>query len=137
MPKADHLSPGAVKLLQEPQVANFTTLMPDGSPQITPVWVDVEPDGSHVIINTSVGRLKEKNLRRDPRVAMLVVDTANSHRWVMVRGDVVERDLEHAAAHIDKMARKYLGEPKYPYRRGPEQRVIVRIKPHHVTETGV
>ncbi len=137
MPKADRLSPGAVKLLQETQVANFTTLMPDGSPQITPVWVDVEPDGSQVIINTSVGRLKEKNLSRDPRVAMLVVDSANSHRWVMVRGTVVERDLVHAAAHIDKMAQKYLGQPKYPYRRGPEQRVIVRIKPHHITETGV
>ncbi len=137
MPRADSLSPGAIKLLREPHIANFVTLMPDGSPHITPVWVDVEPDGSHVLVNTVVGHVKQRNLSRDPRVALLVLDAMNVHRWVMVRGTVMDQDLEHAEAHINLLAKKYTGLARYTYRRGPEQRVIVRIKPHHVTETGV
>ena len=69
MPKTDRLSPGAVALLKEKQIANFVTLMPSGAPQITPVWVDVEDDGSHVLINTADGRVKTNNIARDPRVA--------------------------------------------------------------------
>lgn len=137
MPKADKLSPGAVKLIQEPQLAHFVTLMADGSPQTTPVWVDVEPDGSHVLINTAEGRLKTENLERDPRVAVSVVDKANDWRYALVRGTVVERRHEGADAHIDKMAKKYLGQDSYPFRNPAEQRVVLRIKPDHVMEQGV
>lgn len=137
MPKADHLSPGGVKLLQEPQIASFVTLMPDGSPQIVPVWVDVEADGSHVIINTVEGSLKTRNLSNDQRVAVSVVDKNNPWRYVLVRGTVLSRETEGADAHIDKLAQKYLGQATYPWHSPDRQRVILRIKPHHVNELGV
>lgn len=137
MPAADKLSPGAVKLLQEPQLAHFVTVMADGSPQVTPVWVDVEPDGGHVLVNTADGRVKTNNVERDGRVALSVVDSQNAWRYALVRGNIVERRHAGAADHIDKMAKKYLGQDKYPYHREGEQRVILRIKPHHVIEMGV
>jgi PPOX class probable F420-dependent enzyme len=134
MPKADHLSPGAVKLLQEPQLAHFVTLMPDGSPQVTPVWVDVEADGSHILINTAAGRVKEKNVAQDNRVAVSVVDSKNPWRFVLVRGTVVERRQEGAREHIDFLAKKYTGADKYTFSPPGEQRVIIVIKPQHVIE---
>jgi len=70
MPRADKLSPGAVKFLKEPQIAHVATVMPDGSPQVTPVWVDVDDDGSHVIINSRQETLKTRNGQRDPRIAL-------------------------------------------------------------------
>jgi PPOX class probable F420-dependent enzyme len=135
MPKADKLSPGAVKLLGEPQLAHFTTLMSDGSPQITPVWVDVEPDGSHVLVNTADGRVKTNNVERDPRVAVSVVDGGDAWRYALVRGTIVEQRHEGAPEHIDKLAKKYMGVDRYPFHREEEQRVILRIKPHHVIES--
>jgi PPOX class probable F420-dependent enzyme len=137
MPAADRLSPGGVKLLQEPQLAHFVTLMADGSPQVTPVWVDVEPDGTHVLVNTAEGRVKTNNVERDGRVALSVVDAQNPWRYALVRGTIVERRHEGAREHIDKMAKKYLGKDEYPFAREGEQRVILRIKPHHVIELGV
>lgn len=134
MPKADHLSPGAVTLLQEPQLAHFVTLMPDGSPQITPVWVDVEPDGSHILINTAAGRVKEKNVAQDNRVAVSVVDSKNPWRFTLVRGTVVEQRHEGARDHIDFLTKKYTGADKYTFGPPDEQRVIIRIKPQHVIE---
>ena len=137
MPAADTLSSGAIKLLQEPQLAHFVTIMADGSPQVTPVWVDVEPDGGHVLVNTADGRVKTNNVERDGRVALSVVDAQNAWRYALVRGTIVERRHEGAADHIDKLAKKYLGKDTYPYHREGEQRVILRIKPHHVIELGV
>lgn len=137
MPKSDKLSSGGVKLLQEPQLAQFATVMADGAPQITPVWVDVEPDGSHILINTAEGRLKTKNTSRNPDVAVSVVDSQNPWRYALVRGKVVAQVHEGADDHIDRMAQKYLGQEKYPFRRPDETRVILRIKPHHVLEQGV
>ena len=136
MPKANSLSPGAVKLLQEKQIAQLATTMKDGSPQVTPVWVDVEPDGSHVLINTAEGRVKSRNTERDPRVAISVVDSQNPYRLAVVRGRIVERWHEGADQHIDKLAQKYLGQQSYPWRNPQEQRVILRIKPEHVIEQG-
>jgi PPOX class probable F420-dependent enzyme len=136
MPKTDRISAGGVKLLQEPQLAHFVTLMSDGSPQTTPVWVDVEPDGSAVLINTAEGRVKTKNVERDNRVAVSVADSANAWRFVLVRGTIVERRHEGADAHIDRLAKKYLGQDSYPFRREGEQRVTLVIKPHHVIEMG-
>lgn len=137
MPKSDKLSAGAVKLVQEPQIAQFATVMADGSPQVTPVWIDVEPDGSHLLINTAEGRIKTKNAEREPRVAVSVVDGANPYRYAIVRGTIVERRHEGADAHIDALAKKYLNQDSYPWRSATEQRVILRIKPHHVMEQGV
>src|SRR5207244_12386230 len=90
MPSADRLSPGGVKLLQEKHLAIIATVMPDGSPQTTPVWVDVEPDGSHILINTVVGHLKANNINRDPRGAVTVVASQNPWRSVVMRGAVVD-----------------------------------------------
>lgn len=137
MPKADRLSPGAVKLLQEKQLAQLATVMADGSPQVTPVWVDVEPDGSHILINTAEGRVKSRNIARDPRVAVSIVDSANPYRLTIVRGEIVERRHEGADAHIDALAKKYLNADSYPFRNPAEQRVILRVKPEHVIEQGL
>ncbi len=136
MPKADKLSPGAVALLREPQLAHFTTLMADGDPQTTPVWVDIEPDGSAILINTADGRVKTENVERDPRVSVSVVDKGNDWRFALVRGRVVEKRHEGADAHIDAMAKKYLGQDTYPFRNPAEQRVILVIKPDNVVEQG-
>ena len=110
--------------------------MADGSPQITPVWVDVEPDGSAVLINTAEGRVKTRNVERNPQVAVSVVDSGNAWRAVLVRGTIVERRHEGADAHIDRLAKKYLGKDTYPFRREGEQRVTLVIKPHNVIEMG-
>jgi len=135
MPRTDRLSPGGVKLLQERPIAILSTLMRDGSPQSTPVWVDVEPDGSHVLVNTVRGHLKLRNAERDPRVAVTVVDPQAAFRMVSVRGTVVEQlgPDRGSTEHIHALARKYLGRDRYPLREG-EARVILRIKPTHVAE---
>jgi PPOX class probable F420-dependent enzyme len=114
--------------------AALTTLMPDGSPQTTPVWVDT--DGEYVIFNSAKGRQKDRNVRRDPRVALAIVDPDNPYRYLEVRGKVAEITEQGADAHIDKMAKKYLGQDKYPYRQASEVRVIYKIRPEHATTMG-
>ena len=114
--------------------ASLSTLMPDGSPQVTPVWVDLE--GDLVLVNTARGRQKDKNMRRDPRVAMAIIDPENPYRYLEVRGRVAEITEEGADAHIDKMAKKYLGADKYPYRQPSETRVIFKIQAEHVNTMG-
>jgi PPOX class probable F420-dependent enzyme len=114
--------------------AALTTLMPDGSPQTTPVWVDT--DGEYVIFNSAKGRQKDRNVRRDPRVALAIVDPDNPYRYLEVRGKVAEITEHGADAHIDKMAKKYLGQDKYPYRQGGEVRVIYKVRPEHTTTMG-
>ncbi|HEY7063891.1 MAG TPA: PPOX class F420-dependent oxidoreductase [Chloroflexota bacterium] len=138
MPRADRLSPRGVQLLQEQHLAVLSTIMPDGSPQATPVWVDVEPDGSHVLVNTVEGHLKQRNVARDPRVAVTVVDGQNHFRTVVVRGIVVEQRGHEQGAHdhINFLTKKYTGRERYALRKG-ERRVLLRIKPTHVVETGV
>lgn len=114
--------------------ASLATLMPDSSPQVTPVWVDLE--GDFVIVNTARGRQKDKNMRRDPRVAMAIIDPENPYRYLEIRGRVAEITEEGADAHIDKMAKKYLGADKYPYRQPSETRVIFKIQPERVNTMG-
>jgi PPOX class probable F420-dependent enzyme len=113
---------------------NLGTLMPDGSPQVTPVWVDY--DGSHVIFNSAKGRQKDRNVRRDPRVAITLFDPDNPYRYLEVRGRVVEITENGADAQIDRMAKKYLGKDKYPYRQPGEVRVLFKVKPEHTTTMG-
>ena len=105
------------KLLDGPHLAHFVTLMKDGSPQVTPVWVD--HDGTHVIINTGDGRTKPRNIRRDPRVAISVVDTNSPYHYLLVRGKVVDvSGGEEAWQHIRKLSEKYTGNIEYPRREG-------------------
>jgi len=137
MAKSNHLSEGGIKLLQEPLLAHFATVLPDQSPQVTPVWVDVEPDGSHVLVNTAAGRLKTNNVSHNPEVALSVVDKENDFRFVIVRGTVVEQRAEGAREHINFLSKKYTGQEIYTFGPPDEQRVIIRIKPHHVIEQGV
>jgi PPOX class probable F420-dependent enzyme len=114
--------------------ASLGTLMPDGRPQVTPVWVDF--DGTYVIFNSAKGRQKDRNVRRDPRVAMAIVDPENPYRYLEIRGRVAEITEEGAEAHIDKMAKKYLGVDKYPYRQPGEVRVMYKVLPEHTNMMG-
>jgi PPOX class probable F420-dependent enzyme len=129
------ISPGFQKLLQEPAYCQLATLMPDGSPQITQVWVDT--DGEHILINTAQGRQKELNVRRDPRVAVNVVDPENAWRIAMARGRVVDVTTAGADQLIDELAKKYLNEDTYPFRRPEEVRVILKILPEKINEIGL
>jgi len=118
-------------LLDEKHLGVVTDLMPDGTPHSTVVWVD--RDGDVVQFNTARGRLKTRNLERDPRVSLVVFDPANAfQRTVVVRGRAQFVD-EGADAHIDRLARKYMGADSYPFRRPGEQRVTVRVIPDRIT----
>ncbi len=119
------------KLLTDKNFAHVATLMKDGSPQVSPVWVDY--DGTYVLINSERKRAKVRNLKRDPRVALSVYDAENPYAFVEARGRVVEITPEGAAEHIDKLAKKYLGQDKYPYNRPGDVRVIIKIAPEAVT----
>ena len=114
--------------------ASLGTLMPDGRPQVTPVWVDIE--GDLVVINSAKGRQKDKNVRRDPRVSLAIIDPENPYRFMEIRGRVVEITEQGGSEHIDKMAKKYLGVDKYPYGQPGEVRVIYKIQPEHTTVMG-
>ncbi len=121
-------------ILDKKSFAHVATLMPDGSPQVTPVWVDWK-DGK-ILINSARGRRKDQNLEKDKRVALSITDPDNPYRALMVRGRVVDITTEGADAHIDKMAKKYMGQDKYPFRKPEEQRVIYVIEPEKVSVMG-
>jgi PPOX class probable F420-dependent enzyme len=121
-------------LFSKKAFASLSTLMPNGAPQVTPVWVDLE--GDHVIVNSAKGRQKDRNLRRDPRVSLAIIDPDNPYRYLEIRGRVSEITEQGAAAHIDKMAKKYLGVDKYPYSQAGEVRVMYKIQPEHATMMG-
>ena len=123
-----------VDLFQKPAFANLATLNADGSPQVTPVWIDY--DGSNILVNTARGRVKDRNLRREPRVAISLLDPDNPYRYLGVQGRVVSMTEQGADAHIDKMAKKYLNKDTYPFRASGEVRVIVTIKPEKVHTNG-
>ena len=121
-------------LFEKKAFASLATLMPDGQPQVTPVWCDF--DGSHVVINSAKGRVKDRNMRRDPRVSLALLDPDNPYRHMAVQGRVVEITENGADQHIDKMAKKYLGKDKYPFRQPGEVRVIYKIEPERVATMG-
>lgn len=126
------LTAGMKRLLEGKNFASIGTVMPDGSPQVTAVWVD--HDGDAILVNTVAGRLKDRNLRRDPRVAISVYNQENPYETMFARGSVVEF-IEHdqgANDHIDKLAKKYLGLDTYPYHQPGDRRVLYRIEVEHV-----
>ena len=120
-------------LFRKKAFAHLVTLMPDGKPQVTPVWVDY--DGKYVLINTAEGRLKDKNMQRDGRIALSITDPDNPYRYLEVRGRIAERTHEGADAHIDAMAKKYLDKDTYPFRQPGEVRVIYKMTPERSTST--
>jgi PPOX class probable F420-dependent enzyme len=121
-------------LFHKKSFAHLATLMPDGRPQVTPVWCDF--DGTHVLINSAQGRRKDKNMRRDPRVALSIQDPENPYRYLALRGRVVSVSEDGADAHIDRLAKRYMGVEKYPLRKPGEARVIYRIFPEAVSTMG-
>jgi PPOX class probable F420-dependent enzyme len=121
-------------LKDKPAFANLATLNDDGSPQVTPVWVDF--DGTNLLVNTAKGRVKAKNLARSPRVALSIADPQNPYRYLGIQGRVIEMTESGADAHIDKMAKKYMGKDKYPGRTPGEVRVLVKIAPEKVHTMG-
>jgi PPOX class probable F420-dependent enzyme len=121
-----------MELVGEKNFAFLATVDAKGGPQVTPTWVD--SDGDYVLVNTVMGRVKQKNTKRDPRVAVAVLDMSNPYRFAAIRGRVVEQlPGQTAEDHIDKLAKKYLGKDKYPFRQAGEKRVILKIMPEHVT----
>jgi PPOX class probable F420-dependent enzyme len=121
------------KLFEDKNFAFLATLMKDGSPQVTPTWVDIDKNNGTVLVNTATGRIKHRNVSTDPRVAVSIIDFSNPYHMVTVRGKVIEQIKgKDADEHIDKLAMKYLHKEKYPRRAPGEERVLLRIKPEHV-----
>jgi len=114
--------------------AHLGTVMADGSPQVTPVWCDL--DGDRIRVNSAKGRVKDKNMRRNQKVALSILDPDNPYRYLAVRGAVEEITENGADAHIDSLAKKYLGKDRYPYRQPGEVRVIYKIRPERVSSRG-
>jgi PPOX class probable F420-dependent enzyme len=125
------ISHGAVrKLFEGKNLVYVASLMKDGSPHVAPTWVDI--DGT-ILVNTAVGRVKQKNISRDDRVALAISDHNNPYNMVTIRGKVVDQITgQEAEEHIDKLAKKYIGKDKYPGRAPGERRVILKIKPEKV-----
>ena len=121
-------------LVQKPAFANLATLMKDGSPHVTPVWFDY--DGAHVRINSAKGRVKDRNMRNNPKVALCILDPQNPYRYLEIRGRVLEISEKGADEHIDKLAKKYLNVDSYPHRTPTEVRVQYKIEAEHVSAMG-
>ncbi len=121
-------------LFKKKAFGHLATLMPNGSLQVTPVWVDW--DGTYVIVNTARGRQKARNMERDRRVAIEIQDPDNPYRYLAVRGKVAEITEQGADASIDNLSLKYTGNAKYQNRRAGETRVIFKISPEHVSGSG-
>ena len=117
-------------LLQKKAFAHLATVMPDGRPQVTPVWFDV--DGGLIRVNSARGRVKDRNMRRNAKVALSILDPDNPYRYLGILGDVVEVTEQGADAHIDALAHKYIGQD-YPFRQPGEARVIYKIRPERVS----
>ena len=125
---AEKIPPQARHLLEETNFATVATLMEDGSPHVSTVWIDL--DGDDLLVNTAEGLTKTANVRRDPRVAISVFDQqGDPYEWVVIHGTVVDITPEGADEHIDRLAKKYLDLDEYPWRDTDEQRVILRIRP--------
>lgn len=127
------LTTKARKLIDGKNFANVATLLPDGSPQVAPLWVDREGDA--IILNTTRSRQRTKNLRRDGRVAITVFDQDDPYSNVSIRGRAIEISEEGAEEHIDKMSMKYLGKP-YPFedRTPKDPRILIRVEAEHIHE---
>lgn len=125
-------------LLEGPIYVTLITVMPDGQPQATPVWASY--DGERIWVNSALGRQKDRNMRRNPRVTVVAIDPQNPFRWIEVRGTVDEITEEGGVEHINALSQLYTGNADYyafnPSARGRETRVIYKIRPHKVNFMG-
>jgi PPOX class probable F420-dependent enzyme len=117
----------ALKLIDGKNFGFLATLLPDGSPHVTPMWVD--HDGDFILMNTAIGRVKQKNITRDPRVSITILDSNNPYDRIVILGRVVAQIEQDADAHIDKLAKKYTGAEKYQKSSPNEKRIILKIEP--------
>jgi PPOX class probable F420-dependent enzyme len=124
------ITDSAINLFRGKNFGFIASLMNDGSPQLTPVWIDY--DGQFLLVNTAEGRTKQKNFARDPRVAISVIDQNNPYNMVSIRGKVIQQTSDGADEHIDRLAKRYLGVDKYPFRAPDEKRIILKIKPEKI-----
>ena len=122
-----HIPEQALDLFHKPALAHLATLMPDNTPEVTPVWIDF--DGTYILVNTLKGRQKALNMEKRPQVGLDIVDPTNQWHWLSVRGRVVEITEEGANEHIDKMAKKYMGQDTYGFHHPGDVRVICKIQP--------
>lgn len=120
----------AIKLFSAKNLVFIATVMKDGSPQVSPVWANYEDD--HILINTAEGRIKHKNILRDPRVAISVVSHENPLDMTTIRGVVIELIPDYDYIHADKLTKQYMGREKYPFKQADEKRIILKIKPDKV-----
>ena len=121
-------------LFQRPILASLATILPEGQPQVTPVWCDLHE--GKVRVNTAAGRQKHRDMAERPQVTVLVLDPDNAFRYLEVRGRVTEITEEGGDAHIDALAKKYLGADSYPFRNPAETRLVCTIEPSRVTSMG-
>lgn len=124
------MEPKVVRLFEDKNLVFLATVMKDGSPQLSPVWVDY--DDGYILVNTAEGRVKHKNVLRDPRVAISVVSNNNPLDMTTIRGKVVKIIPDYNYEHADKLAKKYMGKKKYPFRIEGEKRIVFKIKPEKI-----
>lgn len=120
----------AQSLFRERNLVFVATIMPDGSPQLSPVWANFE--NGHVLVNTAEGRQKHRNVLRDPRVAVSVVSEKDPLHMTSIRGTVVDLIPDYEYEHADRLAKQYMGRDQYPYRQDKEKRVTLKIRPDRV-----
>ena len=121
-------------LTEKKALAHLATVMPDGSPQVTPVWFAYE--NGRFFVNTARGRVKDRNMKQNAMVALSIVDPDNAYSHLAVRGKIVRATEEGADASIDRLAKKYLGKDSYPFRQPGEVRVLYEIEPTSVSAMG-
>jgi len=119
-----------INLLNGKNLVFIATIMKDGSPQVSPVWANLEDE--HIMVNTAEGRIKHKNVLRDPRIALSIVDSNNPLDMTSIKGTVVEIIPDYDYIHANKLTKKYLGKETYPFRRENEKRIILKIKPEKI-----
>ena len=127
--KKSVLSEPVIKIIKDKNFAFLGTIMRDGRPQVSPIWIDIDDNNNIILINTAYGRIKQKNITRDPRVSLSLVDKNNPYSMITIQGIVIEQTTIGADEHIDKLAKKYLNIDRYPSHSPSIQRVICKIKP--------
>lgn len=128
------LSEKAKKLIDGKNFANVAAITPDGWPHVTPIWVD--HDGDYILLNITKSRAKYKYFQNNPRIAISIFDTSNPYYNVVIRGKVVGFVADGAEEHIDKMAKKYMGQDRYPYHQADDPRILMKVEPIHETGMG-
>lgn len=123
------LTEPVIKIIKDKNFAFLGTIMKDGRPQVSPIWIDIDDNNNIILFNTAQGRIKHKNISRDPRISLSLVDKNNPYSMVTIQGIVIEQTTIGADEHIDKLAKKYLNIDRYPSHSPSITRVICKIKP--------